>query len=127
VICWSLIVCGSLPFILMRPWYGVIVLAWLGYMNPHRLAWGFAYNFPSPEVVALVTLVGIVFSSDRKRLPWSGTLFIWFVLIVWMNVTTLFALDPVADIEWDRTMKIQVIALVIAHASAGSASTRSRW
>jgi putative inorganic carbon (HCO3(-)) transporter len=108
-----LIVCGSLPFILMRPWYGVLVLAWLGYMNPHRLAWGFAYNFPFTEVVALVTLVGIVFSSERKRLPWSGTLFIWFVLIVWMNVTTLFALDPVsADIEWDRTMKIQLIAMV---------------
>jgi len=108
-----LIVCGSLPFILVRPWIGVLVWAWLGYMNPHRLAWGFAYNFPFAEIVALVTMCGILFSREKKRLPWSFTLFLWLALIAWMNVTTVFALDPVsADVEWDRTMKIQLISLV---------------
>ena len=108
-----LIVCGSIPLILARPWYGVLVWAWLGYMNPHRLAWGFAYNLPFAQVVAVVTLAAMLFSSDKKKLPWSSTLFFWLFLIVWMNVTTLFAIDPEsARIEWDRTMKIQLISLV---------------
>ena len=34
------IVFGSLPFILKRPFWGIMLLAWLGYMNPHKLAMG---------------------------------------------------------------------------------------
>ena len=37
----TLVVFGSLPLILWRPFYGIIMWTWLGYMNPHRMAWGF--------------------------------------------------------------------------------------
>jgi len=30
------IVFGTLPFILKRPWVGILLWCWLGYMNPHR-------------------------------------------------------------------------------------------
>jgi len=38
----TLIVFGSLPVILVRPFVGLLVFAWLGYMNPQKLSWGFA-------------------------------------------------------------------------------------
>jgi putative inorganic carbon (HCO3(-)) transporter len=109
----TLIVLGSLPFILFRPHYGILMWAWLGYMNPHRLSWGFAYHFPFAQVVAICTLAGLLFYRERKALPWSGTLFVWLAFVLWMNVTTLFALDP-ADAwkEWDRTMKIQLVSFL---------------
>ena len=34
------IVFGSIPFILRRPWIGVLMWVWISVMNPHRLSWG---------------------------------------------------------------------------------------
>jgi probable O-glycosylation ligase (exosortase A-associated) len=112
-----LLVCGSIPFIIMRPWIGVIVWSWLGYMNPHRLAWGFAHDYPFAQVVALVTLgslaVALVMSKEKLRAQATLTLVLWVALVAWMNVTTLFALVPDdASFAWSRMIKIQLISFV---------------
>lgn len=62
----TLIVFGSLPFILRNAYIGVLVWSWLSYMNPHRFTWGFAYNFPFAQIVALVLLVAVLFSKEKK-------------------------------------------------------------
>uniref|UniRef100_UPI003567F853 DUF5935 domain-containing protein n=1 Tax=Neptunomonas sp. TaxID=1971898 RepID=UPI003567F853 len=49
-----LIVFGSIPFILRKPYIGILMWAWLSYMNPHRLAYGFAYDMPFAQIIALV-------------------------------------------------------------------------
>jgi hypothetical protein len=36
--------CDAVGF--FRPWLGVGGYAWVSYMNPHRFAWSFAYDFP---------------------------------------------------------------------------------
>jgi putative inorganic carbon (HCO3(-)) transporter len=108
-----LIVFGALPWCFMRPHLGLLMWSWLGYMNPHRLSWGFAYNFPFVQVAALATLVGMLFSREPKRLPMSGTTFIWLLWISWMSFTTLFALNPLEAVpEWQRMVKIQLMVLV---------------
>ena len=56
------IVFGSLPFVLKRPFWGVLLLAWLGYMNPHRLCYGFMLEMPVVQIVAIATLVGMLMS-----------------------------------------------------------------
>ena len=61
-----------MPFILVRPWIGILLWSWLGYMNPHRLSWGFAYDFPFAAVAGAATLVGLVFTRDRRGLPMTG-------------------------------------------------------
>lgn len=109
----TLIIFGSVPYILARPHIGILMWSWISYMNPHRLTWGFAYDFPFAQVVALATLAALFFSVEPKRWHWKGTTVIWLALILWMNVTTLFALIPeYAYEEWNRTMKIQLIALL---------------
>lgn len=107
------IVFGALPFILARPHVGVLVWSWLGYMNPHRLSYGFAYNFPFSMVVAMATLAAIVFSSEKKRMPWHPVVIIWLSFVVWMGVTTLFAFnEQAANAQWAQSMKIMLIVLV---------------
>lgn len=109
----ALIVFGSVPFILARPNVGVLVWSWLGYMNPHRMAYGFAYNFPFSMVVAAATLVALMFSSEKKRIPWHAITVVWIMLVVWMNVTTIFSLNHDAAVsEWNRTMKIMLMVLI---------------
>ena len=109
----ALLVFGAIPWIFARPYIGALVYAWLGLMNPHRLTWGFAYSFPFGMVTALATIAAMLISSEKKRLPWSSTLVVWMLFVLWMNVTTLFAILPDAALEeWDRTMKIQLMVLV---------------
>lgn len=109
----ALVVFGAVPYILTRPHIGVLVWSWLGYMNPHRMTYGFAYSFPFSTVTAIATLAGIVFSSEKKTMPWSGALVAWILFVIWLNVTTPFALNPAeAMYEWDRTMKTMLMVLI---------------
>ncbi len=73
----TLMVFGMLPFILRYPWYGVLAWSWLSYMNPHRLAWGFAYNMPFAQIVAIVLLFSLLFSKEKKGLPANPLVIIW--------------------------------------------------
>ena len=107
----SAIVFGALPFILMRPHIGILVWSWLSYMNPHRLAFGFAYHYPFAQLVAGATIIGFLISREPKRIPWYPITIVWLIFLLWMNFTTLFAFAPERAIpEWDRTMKIQLVA-----------------
>lgn len=108
-----LLVFATIPAILLRPYIGVLVWSWLSYMNPHRLAWGMAHDFPFAQIIGLVTLLALLFSSEQKRIPINNTIVVWLAFVVWMNVTTFFALVPdLASIEWDRVMKIQFFSFV---------------
>lgn len=107
-----ILVLGTLPYIVLRPWIGVLVWTWLSLMNPHRLAWGFAYDFPFVMIVAALTLGMLPFARQQKSLPWSPLLIVWFLWIGWMSLSTPFALVPEEAVpEWERTMKIQLMIL----------------
>ena len=67
----TLVVFGSLPLILWRPFYGIIMWTWLGYMNPHRMAWGFSTTMPFAMMVAVTTLVALLVSRESKKIPWT--------------------------------------------------------
>jgi probable O-glycosylation ligase (exosortase A-associated) len=103
---------GALPFALARPYVGIYLWAWVGLMNPHRLTYGFAYYYPFAQMTAVATLAGLLFSKEPRRFPWMPATTVWLLFIAWMNFTTLFALGPGAMSEWERTMKIQLMAVV---------------
>lgn len=104
------VIFGSLPFILRRPYVGILVWSWVSYMNPHRLAWGFAYDFPFAQVVGITTIVGIFFSRESKAIPWKPLTVIWLLFVVWMIVTTIFAIYP--DDAFEQLKKVLKIQLV---------------
>jgi putative inorganic carbon (HCO3(-)) transporter len=104
---------GSIPFILRRPAVGVILWIWVSVMNPHRLAWGFAYDYSFAQLIAIATLVGMLFSKEPKRLQVTPVTVVLFMLVLWMNLTTLFALNIDQSLPmWERVMKIQLMVFV---------------
>jgi len=108
-----LIVFGSLPFILARPYIGVLMWSWLGYMNPHRLAYGFAYDFPFAQVVAIAIIAGLLFSREPKRIPLNSLTISWFMFLLWMVVTTIFAIShDVSQEQLIKVVKIQLVAVI---------------
>ncbi len=109
----TMIVMGSLPFILYRPYIGVLMWAWLGYMNPHRLAFGFSVNFPFAQIVAIVTLVALVMSKENKRIPWTRETIVLSLFLLWMLVTTLNAeYSSAAWAQYNKVIKIQVMTFI---------------
>ena len=107
------IVFGSVLVILRYPYVGVLVWSWISYMNPHRLAYGVAYDFPVAALTGGTLLVALMFSKEPKRIPWTGLTIVWILLVVWMSFTTLFALVPDLAVEgWEKMIKIQLITFV---------------
>ncbi len=113
------IVFGSIPFILRRPWIGVLMWVWIGVMNPHRLSWGIAYSFPMAQVIAAATFVALAFSREPLRLKGGFAAVALALFVLWTCVTTLFALVPEsAQLMLERVLKIQLftfIALLVLH------------
>ena len=104
---------GSVPVILWRPAVGIFLWVWVSVMNPHRMTWGVAYDFPFAQLIAIAILVGMLFSREPKRLPVTPVTVVLFLMVLWMNVTTFFAFDIDGALPlWERVMKIQLMVFV---------------
>lgn len=109
----TLAVFSTLPFILKRPWIGILVWAWLGYMNPHRLTWGFAYSFPFAMIIALTTLTALLLSKEKKEIPWTRETILMLFMIAWFFMTTVYSLYPwLAWPQWDKVWKVMLMTYV---------------
>jgi probable O-glycosylation ligase (exosortase A-associated) len=109
----TVVIFGALPFVLARPYIGILLWTWVSFMNPHRLCWGFAYDFPFAMIVALVTLVSVLISRERKKIPWTRETVILLIFISWMVITTIFSVYPIlAWPQLDKVLKIQLMVFV---------------
>lgn len=115
----ALIIFGTLPFILMRPYFGLLVWSWLDYMSPHRLTFGFAYNFPWVQIVAITTLLSLVFGKEPKRMPVKAVTLLLFAFLVWTGITTIFAVEPALAwqkyIEFSKTLIMVFATLMLVN------------
>jgi len=109
----TVVIFGLLVLIPARPYVGVLIWAWLGYMNPHRLAWGFAQTMPFALLVALTTLAALLASKEPKRIPWTRETVLLLVFIAWMFMTTVFSLYPwLSWDQWDKIWRIMLMTYV---------------
>jgi probable O-glycosylation ligase (exosortase A-associated) len=106
-----IVIFGSLPYCLSRPWVGVLVFSWIGYMNPHRYAWGFVRSFPVALIVAIATLIGLVATKDKQSLPKDQALVFMGLLWILFLFTTYFAINQNA--AWGQLNQVSKIFLMI--------------
>jgi probable O-glycosylation ligase (exosortase A-associated) len=89
------IVFASLPVILFRPFFGLLIYSWLAYMRPQDMAWGMSRVLPLSQWVALAMLLGIVVTLGRERLATLKLQTVLMALLVlWISVTVLTAVLP---------------------------------
>ncbi len=108
------IVFGSLPLIMFwRPYVGALMWVWISMMNPHRLSYGWAYDFPFALVIAVSTLLGLLFTKRRRRFPLTAVSGLLLTFVAWMSFTSLFAMQPpdVVYAAWITVIKTQVMLL----------------
>jgi len=101
---------GSLPYILYRPYMGILVWSCLSYMNPHRLAWGFARDLPFAQIVAITLLASMFLPGEKRKIPIDFTTVLWFLLIGWMLISTMNAFY--FEVAWGQFIKVIKIQLV---------------
>jgi probable O-glycosylation ligase (exosortase A-associated) len=109
----STVIFGSLPFCFLRPWVGVLVWSWVGYMNPHRLTWSFAHDMPFAQMVAIATLCGLILTKEKYPLPAVREVYLLVVFSLTIFLSTLFAYYPEAAWEqFDKVWKILLMTFV---------------
>lgn len=108
------IVFGSIPFILKRPYIGLLLWVWLSIMNPHRLTYGFAYDFPFAMIIAIVTLTSfLVHFNKLQKFPLNGVTLTMIMFVLWMCVSPPFGFHPENEYAaWSRALKVQLMVLI---------------
>lgn len=96
-----------------HPYVGVYLWTWVSLMNPHKLTWGVLNHQPFAQIIAGVTVIGLVTGKQKKLNIWSPQTYSLLLLVIWVCFTTLFAVNPVGAIsELDRFVKIQIFILL---------------
>jgi probable O-glycosylation ligase (exosortase A-associated) len=107
------LILGSLPVCFLRPWIGVLIFSWIGYMNPHRFTWGAAYDFPFASIIAVVTLAGFLFTKEKDRFYLERETILIILLWIVFTLTSFSAFYPDYAWElWKKTSKIFLICLI---------------
>ena len=109
----ALVAAGALAA-LRHPWVGVMLWNWVSIMNPHRLAFGFAYDAPVAQAAAITTLVGLLLTKDERKSPFKGTpMTLLALFVVWMTASWLLGLDPGDDyVQWNKVIKVYFMLFV---------------
>ena len=89
-----------LPIVLVRPFVGVILWAWVSFMNPHRLVYdGFAVDVPWAMLIFIATIIGCLLAREPKQLPVNAFTGLVTLFLAMITLTTAFALAP-----WDNVL-----------------------
>ncbi|HJX29964.1 MAG TPA: putative O-glycosylation ligase, exosortase A system-associated [Thermoanaerobaculia bacterium] len=89
------VVYGSLPIILFRPFYGLMVYSWLAFMRPQDMAWGISRVSPLSQYVAIAMILGLVLSVGRERLLTFKPQTVLLILLAgWITLSTVMAVVP---------------------------------
>jgi probable O-glycosylation ligase (exosortase A-associated) len=109
------IVFASLPIGLFRPFYGLLVYAWISYMYPHELAWSFAKTLPFAKLSALSVMGGLLFAPSTVNMAALRQRENVYMLLLWATFTfsTIFAVYPQAAwYRWQDASKLILMSVL---------------
>jgi putative inorganic carbon (HCO3(-)) transporter len=106
----AVVIFGVLPMVFRRPQVGIYLWCWISYMNPHRLAYGFALTFPWAYTIAIATLMGLFFSKEPKSIIWTRETILMLIFLGWAVITSMNAFFP--DLAWTGWIKFFKIILM---------------
>src|SRR5690349_15018177 len=109
-----IVLLGIIPIIFFRPHVGVLAWAWVSLMNPHREVYSYLQGANLNFIIACLTFVSLIFSSEKRLPRFSSTFFVIVLFAIWTSVTTFEALNyPLSSELWLRTMKTFIFLILI--------------
>jgi probable O-glycosylation ligase (exosortase A-associated) len=105
-------VAGICAYALIHPWVGIMGWTLLSIMNLHRYGWQ-SSNLPLAAAIAIATLLGVLFTKDRRSGIIAPASIALIIFMGWMCLTLPFSFDIVGSYDmWKRVMKIDFMILV---------------
>ncbi|ROR29622.1 putative O-glycosylation ligase, exosortase A system-associated [Inmirania thermothiophila] len=98
---------GACLVTVYRPWLGVLALAFFGYANPHRYAWGFATTLPVYQILLAVAFLAAIGARERQGLPRDWRIPVFYLLWLWFLVTT--AVSPIGWAAWPKLWEVSKV------------------
>jgi putative inorganic carbon (HCO3(-)) transporter len=121
-----IVLIGLVPVSLIRPWVGILAWYWIAFMVPHGLTWGFGRTLPVAMLIGGATLVGWVFSKDRKPIPRTWTVFALLLLAAHFTLTTILAYNP--QEAWGKWVWVsKVLLMTFVTMTLFQERARLRW
>jgi probable O-glycosylation ligase (exosortase A-associated) len=110
----ALLMAGLLPVTIARPLIGLMVYLVLSVASPHRLMFGFAYDFPWAQIVAIPLILSVLLRPEYSLLRQLKKWFVPLLLLTWTAISTLAAFSQDVAIEkLNAFFKIQLGCLLI--------------
>src|SRR5262245_58850507 len=108
------IILASVPVGLIRPYYGVLIYAWISYMNPHLLAWSFVRTMPVAKLAGISTLIGVALqcAGDPRPLRQRENIL---MIVLWLIFTLSSSIAFYPDdawLKWQEVSKMILFALL---------------
>ncbi|KEZ77868.1 putative O-glycosylation ligase, exosortase A system-associated [Salinisphaera hydrothermalis] len=109
-----LFVAGTLPMAFVRPIIGLLLWMMFSYLNPHRLTWGFAVDFPWVFITAGATLVALLaHPGERQAPPMKPIVVLMTLFLGWITLSTFQATVPdAAFTRYEQFLKMMTMAYV---------------
>jgi probable O-glycosylation ligase (exosortase A-associated) len=108
-----IVLIGLVPVSALRPWFGILAWYWIAFMVPHGLTWGFARTLPIAMLIGGATLLGWMFTKNRKPIPRTWPVFALLLLAVQFTLTTVLAYNPQeAWAKWEWVSKALLMTFV---------------
>lgn len=103
-----------IPFILGRPFIGVLLAIWTALLVPSAFVFGFARAIPFNLIVVVTTLLVWPFSRDKLRLPANRTTVLLVLLAISGTASAALGIGRPEVIwdEWEKFAKIIAFALI---------------
>src|SRR5690242_11257138 len=77
------------PAALFSPFVGLLGWTWISYFNPHEFTFGFTRTLPVGYLIAVPTLLGLVFTRNRRFPPLTRETFLLLLFWFWFLVTSI--------------------------------------
>ena len=96
---------------LLHPWVGILGWTWISVMNPHAYSWHLN-SMPVAALLAGATLLGIVFTRDRRQWFITRETAVLILFVLWMSLTVPFSFYLEESLRlWNRVLKIDLMVL----------------
>lgn len=109
----ALLILAWVPFILFKPHIGVLVWNWVSHMAPQFYTYNFARTFPFLVLIFGITMLGMIVSKEKNKLPGHPVVAAMFLYWLWIVLTTLLAYEPAHSQEkFVHLTKVMVFAFI---------------
>jgi probable O-glycosylation ligase (exosortase A-associated) len=77
------------PIGFFHPYLGLLAWTWVSYMTPALYAWSWATKIPQGVVIAVPTIIGLVFTHKRQAVPFTRETLLLVLLLFWFTLSTI--------------------------------------